>query len=716
MAKRRGMRASPLFSVGKSVADRVLLPAIGTIRDRIVPLRSATAVLTVRGELAPLLFAVPLRPRRGNGWQFNLQQLYQEPRRHRTRVVASGTVARCPASCEGEQQNDWKQFEKFHRLRASLPRLKNLISNILYHIIHQNVKLFPLPLSIPKPRLCSVVSLLQMVSFDEEKQDRKLGELLHKEEEDLAQTLSSKYGLEYLDLSRMSINTDALRIVPEVEAREAKLAVFGIINKKLQVAVLAPANEKTKQAIQELESRKYEPTLFMVSTGSLERAWSRYSEISFASEVKAGVLDISNEQIKDFVNKVKSIANVRELVEEVLEMKKSFRISRILEIVIAGALATNASDIHFEPEEAYARLRYRLDGVLTDVLNFDLETFKLVLSRLKLLSGLKINIKGSAQDGRFSIKIDTKEMEIRTSILPGAYSESIVLRILNPETIAVPMEELGIEPHLLKLLEREIKKPNGMLLNTGPTGSGKTTTLYAFLRKVHTSDVKIITIEDPIEYHLPGIVQTQVDEKKYTFAEGLRSALRQDPDIIMVGEIRDEETAGIAINAGLTGHLVFSTLHTNDAAGSFPRLIDLGVDPKVISSAINVVMAQRLVRKLCAKCARKTPTPENVRAFIEKTINGIKGPFEKLDAGNYFVAVGCPECGGVGYKGRIGIFEAIFVDEQIDKIVREGGSEREIAKVAESQGVLTLIQDGVIKVLSGITSFEELGRVIDVGL
>lgn len=555
-----------------------------------------------------------------------------------------------------------------------------------------------------------------MVSFDEEKQDRKLNELLNKEEEELAQTLSSKYNLEYLDLSRMSINTDALRIVPEEEAREAKLAVFGIVNKKIQVAVLAPANEKTKQTIRDLENRGYGPTLFMVSNESLKRAWDRYSELSFASEVKAGVLDISNEQIKEFVSKVKSVADVRELVEEVLEMKKGFRISRILEIVIAGALATNTSDIHFEPEEVYARLRYRLDGVLTDILNFDLETFKLILSRLKLLSGLKINIKESAQDGRFSIKIDTKEMEIRTSVLPGAYSESIVLRILNPETIAVPMEELGIEPHLLKLLEREIKKPNGMLLNTGPTGSGKTTTLYAFLRKVHTSDVKIITIEDPIEYHLPGIVQTQVDEKKYTFAEGLRSTLRQDPDIIMVGEIRDEETAGVAINAGLTGHLVFSTLHTNDAAGSFPRLIDLGVDPKVISAAVNVVMAQRLVRKLCPICRNKTPIPENIRAFIEKIMASIKGPFEKPDTGSYFVAVGCPSCSGVGYQGRIGIFEAIFMDEQIDKIIREGGSEREIAKVAESQGVLTMLQDGVLKVLNGTTSFEELGRVIDVAL
>lgn len=555
-----------------------------------------------------------------------------------------------------------------------------------------------------------------MVQFDEEKQNRRLDELLKKEEEDLARTLSGKYGLEYLDLSRMSINSDALRLVPEAEAREAKIAVFDMVNKKLNVAVLSPQNEKTVRALKNLEERGFQPILYMVSTGSLSRAWDRYKEISFASEVKAGVLDISNEEIQGLIGKVKTIEDVRALIEDVLKLKKSFRISRILEIILAGSLSMKASDVHIEPEESYTRLRYRLDGVLTDILNFDLETYGLILSRIKLLSGLKLNVKDSAQDGRFSIKIDTVEIEIRTSILPGAYSESIVLRILNPEAISVPMEELGIEPTLLALLEREIRKPNGMLLNTGPTGSGKTTTLYAFLKKVHTPGIKIITIEDPIEYHLPGIVQTQVDSKKYTFAEGLRSALRQDPDVIMVGEIRDSETAGIAINAGLTGHLVFSTLHTNNAAGAFPRLIDLEVDPKVISSAINVVMAQRLVRTLCKTCAKQVPIPEDKKAFIEETLRTIKNKPEDLKTDTVWHAVGCSECSGVGYKGRIGVFEAILVDENIDKIIRESPSERDIEKIAQSQGIPTMLQDGVIKVLRGITSLDELSRVIDLGV
>ncbi len=552
--------------------------------------------------------------------------------------------------------------------------------------------------------------------FDEEKQNRRLGELLKKEEEDLAQTLSGKYGLQYLDLSQTSISTDALRLLPEGEAKEAKLAIFDIVNRKISVAILSPQNKKTLEVVESLKGRGFTPTLYMVSTVGLERAWSRYKEISFASEVKAGVLDISNEEIQKFISKARTITDVRVLIEEVLKMRKGFRISRILEIILAGGLSMNSSDIHIEPEESYARIRYRLDGLLTDVLNFDLETFALLLSRIKLISGLKLNVKESAQDGRFSIQIDTASIDIRTSILPGAYSESVVLRILNPEAISVPMQELGIEPALLKLLEHEIRKPNGMLLNTGPTGSGKTTTLYAFLKQVHAPGIKIITIEDPIEYHLPGIVQTQVDENKYTFAEGLRSILRQDPDVIMVGEIRDSETADIAINAGLTGHLVFSTLHTNNAAGAFPRLIDLGVDPKVISSAINVVMAQRLVRKLCGKCSKRVEIPSDKKLFVENIIKSIRADLGDIQHQYVFEPVGCEACGGIGYKGRIGIFEAILVDEKIDKIMRESPSERDIEKAAESQAVLTMLQDGVVKVLRGVTSLDELGRVIDLGI
>src|SRR3989344_1030279 len=411
-----------------------------------------------------------------------------------------------------------------------------------------------------------------MIQFDEDKQNRKIGDLLKQEEEELVQFLSAKYGIEYVDLTVVSISADALRLIDEKNAREMKMAGYALADKRLKIAVRNPEDQKIQETLLDIKKKGYEITLAISSTASLEKAWSMYKDLSFAYETKAGSLEISSEEIATIIEKAKGLPAIVSILENTLAMKKSYRVSRILETILAGAMAVEASDIHIEPEEDYIRLRYRLDGVLVNVLNFDHDTYNLLLSRIKLLSGLKINIKKDAQDGRFSVHIGKDNIEIRTSVLPGAYDESIVMRLLNPKTISISMEELGIPKKLLSILEKEITKPNGMLLTTGPTGSGKTTTLYAFLKKVHNPGVKIITIEDPIEYHLPGIVQTQVNDKGYTFLEGLRSALRQDPDIIMVGEIRDGETAAIAINSSLTGHLVFSTLHTNSAAGSFPRL------------------------------------------------------------------------------------------------------------------------------------------------
>ena len=440
------------------------------------------------------------------------------------------------------------------------------------------------------------------VSFDEDKQNKKISDLRKQEEEDLAKTLAAKYNLPYIDLTMTPIDIDALRVIAEPATREAEIAVFNQVDKNLSIGVLAPENQKTVDALNDLKQKGYATDLFMVSQTGLNKVWDRYKDLSYSFETKSGALDISNEQIIDFLSKVHAIPDVQNLIGETLAMKKSYRISRILEIMLAGGLATEASDVHIEPQEDHVRLRYRLDGMLTDILEFDKETFALLLSRIKLISNLKLNVTG-AQDGRFSIKVSKTEIEIRVSLLPGAYGESVVMRILNPDSISVPLEELGIHERLLNIILKEIDKPNGMLLNTGPTGSGKTTTLYAFMKKIYAPEIKIITIENPIEYHLAGIVQTQTDEKKeYGFAEGLRAALRQDPDVIMVGEIRDKETATVSINAALTGHLVFSTLHTNTAAGTFPRLVDLGVDAKIISSAMNLTMAQRLVRKLCSVC------------------------------------------------------------------------------------------------------------------
>jgi len=557
-----------------------------------------------------------------------------------------------------------------------------------------------------------------MIQFGDGDEQKRLDLLRKREAEELAQILSQKYGVDYVDLSLVAVNADALRLIPEAEARDAEAAAFGRVGKKVSVVVRTPEKPKTEAALRKLTEAGYEVTSYLGSEESLRRAFERYADLSYASESKAGVFDLAGDELEKLIAQADKVDKISSLIGAAIELKRAYRVTRILQIILAGGLGTGASDVHFEPEEVSVRLRYRLDGILTDVLMFDHETYRLLLSRLKLLSGLKLNVSEEAQDGRFSIKVKNEEIEMRTSILPGAYGETLVLRILNPKTIGVPLEELGLEPKLRELIEKEIQKPNGMVLNTGPTGSGKTTTLYAFLRKVNSPDSKIITIEDPIEYHLQGVVQTQVEkEKGYTFASGLRSALRQDPDIIMVGEIRDEEVATTAINAALTGHLVFSTLHTNDAAGSFPRLIDLGVSEKVLSSSVNVAMAQRLVRKLCPVCKKQRPANAEETLILERIAGGIVDKSLVPPARNLIWEPGndpsCEKCGGRGYKGRLGIFEAIFMNRELEEVLRSKPSEREIFAVARKQGIPSLAEDGIIKVLRGITSIEELKRVVD---
>jgi len=542
--------------------------------------------------------------------------------------------------------------------------------------------------------------------------EARLAELRAREEEELAQVLSQKYGVDYIDLTRVTINTDALRLIGEPQARAAEAAAFNVVGKKVSLAVRSPNHPNLPPIVAELERNNFAITEFMVSRASLERAWSRYKDLSFAIESKEGVFDISSVELAETMKRFKTTADVVAAIQEVEGLKKAYRVSRILEVVLSGALAMGASDVHVEPEEERVRLRFRLDGVLNDVTAFDEETHRLLLSRIKLLSGLKLNIHDRAQDGRFSIELGTGEIEIRTSVIPGAYGESVVMRVLNPEAIAVPFEELGMESALKDLVLVEITKPNGMLLTTGPTGSGKTTTLYACLKKIHSPSVKIITIEDPIEYHLPGVVQTQVD-KNYTFIGGLRSALRQDPDVIMIGEIRDADVARTAIDSALTGHFVFSTLHTNNAAGAFPRLADFGIDLKVVGSAISVVLAQRLVRKLCPDCRKEIPlvgeTKEKIDAVLAGVINRKAVP---ENTSVMYEPVGCPECNNTGFKGRIGVFEGIVVDKEIDDFVRTNPSEGDIQGIQKKRPLLTMPQDGVVKVLRGITSLDELTRVV----
>jgi len=423
-----------------------------------------------------------------------------------------------------------------------------------------------------------------------------------------------------------------------------------------------------------------------------------------------GEVKISSLVFEEAKKKIKNISDLREKIKDFLDKK----VTEILEIILGAALLLEASDVHVEPTETNARLRIRVDGILQDVINFKLQDYERLLSRIKLLSGIKLNITDRPQDGRFSVLVEEKPIEIRASSLPAEHGESIVLRVLNPKNL-IGLDSLGLREDLFLAFSREIKKPNGMIIVTGPTGSGKTTTLYAFLKTIQKPEIKIITIEDPIEYHLEGISQTQVNPARgYDFATGLKAIVRQDPDVILVGEIRDLETAEIAIQAALTGHLVLTTLHTNDAAGTISRLVSLGSKVTNIAPAINMAIAQRLVRKVCPKCSKWKKVTEKDLSKLQKDLKNIsqKVKIPQLTTKIKIPqAIGCKDCNNTGFRGRVGVFEAFFVDQEMEKIILGTPTITALREQAIKKGMIPLKQDGLIKVLNGITTIEEVERV-----
>ncbi|MFA7302417.1 MAG: ATPase, T2SS/T4P/T4SS family [Candidatus Paceibacterota bacterium] len=554
--------------------------------------------------------------------------------------------------------------------------------------------------------------------FDTTKENANLAALHEKEEEDVVEILSHKYGIPYADLDLREVDADALRIIVEKDAREAEAAAFAHVAHALSLAVHNPNNPALPKLRADLLARGYSVKEFLVSKKSLEKALARYADLSLAAESKPGVFVVAPATLDKISKATSTRAALTAELETALAAKSLDHISYVFEIVLAGAFALRSSDIHFEPEEEKTRLRLRIDGLLTDIHYFDSKTYHQISSRIKLLAGIKLNVTNRAQDGRFSVERADGRIEMRVSFIPGNFGESIVMRILDPKATMVSYRDLGIDAKLLARLETEIRRPNGMLLTTGPTGSGKTTTLYSFLRGIHSPDIKIITIEDPVEYHLGGIVQTQVEGTKYTFAEGLKSIVRQDPDIIMVGEIRDSETAGIAIQASLTGHFVFSTIHTNDAAGTFPRLADLGVDPKSFGSAVTVAMAQRLVRTLDPEKKKERPLTDAEKAMIVKVFEPLadKSLIPSKIETVWEPVAGEEGSGETGYKGRIGLYEAIFMDDELANFLRDNPPANEVAKMAAKQGYLTMAQDGIIKALAGTTTLSEVAETVGLPL
>jgi len=541
--------------------------------------------------------------------------------------------------------------------------------------------------------------------------DKTLELTRRNEAEDIAEILADRYNLNYINLNSYPINPEALRLLKEEEARATRVIPFQKEGKVLSIAFDKATNQNVATVAEELSGKGFSVEKYLVSQYSIEKALTRYADLDTATKSTSGSFNISEERLAQELTQLTSVEDIVKKVESLASLDKAGRATRLLEILFAGGVSVNASDIHLEPGEEAARVRMRVTGMLTDISRIDLPAYNLLLSRIKILSKMKLNVHTRAQDGRFSIQIGTLDVEVRASAIPGAFGESVVLRLLNPEKGRVGIDALGIPESLLARIQKEIKKPNGMLLTTGPTGSGKTTALYAFLQKIYTPDIKIITIEDPVEYKLPGIVQTQVDGDKYTFAGGLRSSLRQDPDVIMVGEIRDAEVAETAMRASLTGHFVLSTLHTNSAAGTFPRLANLGVDSRSFGSAINVAMGQRLIRVLDPAKTKEVPLEGEERAFVEVQIatlpEGMARP--EIPATQKVPAT---EVAGDAFTSRVGIYEAIFMDDQLAEFLKGGPSESEIQKEVVRQGTLTMAQDGVLKALSGITTVAEVQRVV----
>lgn len=548
-----------------------------------------------------------------------------------------------------------------------------------------------------------------MADISREEALRKIRE---KEIEDLARRRAESFGLPYVDLLSLAIDAEALKTLSEKEARESSVVVFGREKNTLKLALADPEKTEAKKTIEALK-KVGEVSLFLASPRGLERFFEAYKELPLPREKITSEIVLKSTSDKSFRGPQDPFLILKTAFEKEKET------SELLDLLFAGALELDASDIHIESGESLALIRLRLDGILVDLATLKKESYQALRDRLKLVGGLKINLQKEAQDGRFTVKAEDKVIEVRLSSIPGPSGENLVLRILNPEVIQLDLEDLGLRQDDKTIIERELKKPNGMILVTGPTGSGKTTTLYACLRKINAPGVKIITIEDPIEYHLAGVEQTQVEENKgYTFAEGLKAILRQDPDIILVGEIRDLETAQTAIHASLTGHLVFSTLHTNNAAGTIPRIIDLGVKPEIIPPALNIAIAQRLLRRLCKKCSRsRTLTGEEAEKISQslKNLPQRGGKLPQISAGTKIKEAnpkGCSACSHRGYQGRIGVFELFLVEDEMEKLIHTSPTEEAVSSLAKKLGMVTMMQDALLKVLEGTTDLSEVERVI----
>ena len=519
-------------------------------------------------------------------------------------------------------------------------------------------------------------------------------------EKDLVVAKGLFYNIPFISLGETPSSPDALALLPRSVAETNQLLPFSYEKKAntLSVAMANPLDLETVEFVEKKTEARVKP--FIGIPSEIKKAIIERYGAGLNTDVTAAL----KEAVPEVEVKTVDIKRLGEVIREA-------PIAKIVSTILEFAVKSRASDVHLEPQEEKTRVRYRIDGILHEKLVLPKSVHEALVSRIKILSGMKIDEKRMPQDGRFNFRADEDEVDLRVSALPTTHGEKIVMRLLR-KTINVPtMPELGLRGRALKNLEDAILRPHGIIIICGPTGSGKTTSLYAILSKINSTRVNIVTLEDPVEYAIPGINQVQINPAvKLTFATGLRSFLRQDPNIIMVGEIRDSETADLAIQASLTGHLVFSTLHTNTASGSLPRLLDMGAEPFLLASSMTAIVAQRICRKICLQCKTEfEPLPE----VVEDIKNVLGKLFDERQDGmlKLFKGAGCQECNSTGYLGRIGIFEVLPVTEKIGRLLLERASARSIEEQAVVEGMVTMKQDGYLKVVEGITTIEEVLRV-----
>ncbi|RJR31172.1 type II/IV secretion system protein [Candidatus Parcubacteria bacterium] len=544
----------------------------------------------------------------------------------------------------------------------------------------------------------------------QEKFRKKISDIMIKDKEQEARNEAALLGTPYISLYAFPISPETLITIAEPTAARLKTVCFFRDDNGIKLGSVNPADESVENLKNEIFKKTSKPvTVFKISEHSFNTAFRLYSVLPKYKEVITGV-EIKKEEIERFEKELKTFKDLSRALS-------SANLTDMLSLIIAGGLKVKASDIHIEAESREIKVRYRIDGFLHNAATIEKSVWTKIIARIKLTSRLKINVTDRPQDGRFTIFMTDEQIDVRVSTVPTAYGESVVMRILMSSKQGMAFEDLGLRGKAFVDLEEEIKKPNGMIIATGPTGSGKTTMLYAILLKLSTPGNKILTLEDPVEYRIPGISQSQVDPaKNYTFASGLRSLLRQDPDIIMVGEVRDLETADISINAALTGHLVATTLHTNDSSGAIPRLIAMGVKNFLLPPALNAIIGQRLVRRICAKCKVETELDNKILSealsILSKIPDNSGSKPKELHKIKFYKGRGCTACQGIGYKGRIGIFEVMSMVPEYEPLILSGQvSEYDLKRIALKNGMVTMVQDGLLKAIDGITSVEEVFRV-----